>query len=256
MQIDPEFIKRYDIETYILEERLNSKKNLVHKVRCMQSGGDEKIVIVKAYKDPTGSMQKELGMLLGLARKGLAVPEVYHVGENAIIMEYLAGSNLLDIIYLREELAKSGKGYDSQADWQLIGDVFYWLRGFYKLAKEVTGREIIFGDVNLRNFIMVNGKVYGLDFEDYCEGQPEKDAGRFCAFVLTYNPAFTDWKMGFIQKTYKVLVKSFGYNGLLVEQEMGEELGAIKKRRGRLASMPELWRKGVKCLDKELLAGI
>ena len=236
MQVDREFMKRYDIETYVLEERLNSKKNLVHKVRCMQSGGAEQIVIVKEYKDPTSSMQKELGMLLGLARKGLTVPEVYHVSENAIIMEHLAGSNLLDIICQREELAKSAESYDSQADCQLIGDVFSWLHGFYKLAKEITGRDIIFGDVNLRNFIMVNGKVYGLDFEDYCEGQPEKDAGRFCAFVLTYNPAFTEWKMGFMRKTCKVLVKCFGYNGLLVEQEMRKELGAIKIRRGRLRS--------------------
>ena len=71
-----------------------------------------------------------------------------------------------------------------------------------------------------------------MDFEDYCEGQPEKDAGRFCAFVLTYNPAFTNWKIGFVQEVYEVLVKRFDYGRLLIEQEMEKKLGAIKKRRG------------------------
>lgn len=232
MQIDREFIREYEIKTCIFEGAFKSKKNVVYKARCTKNDGNEKEVVVKVYKGWPNSSQKELGMLLALREKGLTVPEVYHAGKNTIIMEYLDGHNLLDIIYWREELAENINNHDCQANRRLIDDLFSWLHDFYKLAKEITGRSIIFGDINLRNFVIANEKLYGLDFEDYCEGQVEKDAGRFCAFVLTYNPAFTDWKWSFVQKTYEVLAKRFGCNELLVEEEMKKELAAIKKRRG------------------------
>ncbi len=231
MLVNQGFIKKYSIKKYFVEEKFNSKKNAVYKVRCVQENGNEKMVVVKTYYNLQNNKQKELDMLLRLKEKELTVPRVYYTGKNNFIMAYIAGSNLLDVICQREKSAKNKNNYFYQSNRQLISDFFSWLNNFYKLAKEITGKNIIFEDINLRNFIILNDKIYGVDFEDYCEGERERDAGRFCAFVLTYNPIFTDWKTSFIQETLKILKEKFAYKEPIIKQEMEKELVAIKKRR-------------------------
>ena len=50
-------------------------------------------------------------------------------------------------------------------------------------------------DNNLRNFIFREGLFYGLDFELLSPGDPARDLGQICAFILADRPSFTPGKL-------------------------------------------------------------
>ncbi|MBT9159091.1 MAG: hypothetical protein AAGB97_06655 [Dehalococcoidia bacterium] len=236
MIVDQEFIEARAIKTYIVEEKFTSRKNNVYKISSVQHNGNKTRFVVKIYKGSPNNMQKELSLLQKLNEKGLTVPVVYYAGTNNFIMEYLAGPHLLTVICRQEEIATNKNAYIYRSNYQLIRSLFCWLNNFYALAKEIIGENIILEDINLRNFILKNDKIYGFDLEDYSTGEKERDAGRFGAFLLTYVPSFTVWKTDFVKEMFQVL-KEFNYNELLVRQEMEKEFTAINKRRGLEVSL-------------------
>ena len=214
------------IKEYKIQEKFYSKKNDVYKIRCTFNDNTEKTCVLKIYKN--NSMDKETYMLSMLKEKKVNVPEIFHIGKKEIIMEYIEGKNLLDVI---TELELSSDEYIDKKTDDIIYGLCNWLDSFYKSSYRIFGRSIIFVDVNLRNFIL-SDKMYGVDFEDCKEGHKETDAGRICAFILTYTPMFTDWKKEFVRKSIHVMTEEFGYNKDLVFQEMNIELEEISKRRG------------------------
>ena len=68
---------------------------------------------------------------------------------------------------------------------------------FYKIffSPGVSGR--ILYDVNLRNFLLNHKGIVKVDFEDCRRGTMEGDIGKMAAFILTYDPIFTDFKKDF-----------------------------------------------------------
>lgn len=227
MIIDSEFMNAYSITGYSVDKRFESKKNQVYLIRTLIAGNREKYFVLKKYNNPS-RMQTEIEFLRRLKGK-VSVPGLYYCGSDYIITEYLDGEILLDTLY-----GQCGEEHLPLADpgslRQLIHELSRWLKGFYAAAKSSSGLQIILGDVNFRNFIF-NGRIYGIDFEDCCEGYMEKDAGKICAFSLTYIPAFTDRKIIVARELLKTLIKELGLNREFVIEEARKELQSIGQRR-------------------------
>ncbi|HZK25694.1 MAG TPA: hypothetical protein VFC74_09985, partial [Oscillospiraceae bacterium] len=66
----------------------------------------------------------------------------------------------------------------------------------------------------------------------------EEDIGKFCAFVLTYDPAFTFWKYQFILAVKETLVKKLKLPWSAVFLEMEKELQRMSERRQRHDFIP------------------
>jgi len=119
----------------------------------------------------------EATILRELRGAGVAVPEVVSCGGNLLILEYLPGEPLPDVI--------EGGGYDSEAIAIALCD---WFAAFYAAVPAVpdgTAGELR-GDVNGRNFLWDGKKIHSVDFEGRCYGSRTRDAGRLAAFIETY----------------------------------------------------------------------
>lgn len=215
---------------YLVEEKFYSKKNEVYKVRYTRKEMiDNNIVVMKKYFQPHLNMKKEINLLLHLQKKGLTVPQIYYYEKDYIIIEYIEGKTLLDVIEEREK-ENSLKGMPYQSNAELIDKLIKWLKKFYNY----TGGEIILKDINLRNFIVnTDGNIYGFDFEDCDTGKVEEDAGKFCAYILTYHPSFTPWKLQFTEEVFNLFIQDFNLNQDILLKEIEGEINNINERRGK-----------------------
>ena len=66
------------------------------------------------------------------------------------------------------------------------------------------------GDVNLRNFVYSNNRIYGLDFEKLSTGDSRIDLGNMCFFILTNYPSFTREKHIMIRRFLNEYEKCLG----------------------------------------------
>jgi tRNA A-37 threonylcarbamoyl transferase component Bud32 len=214
----------------VVENKFKSKKNEVYGIKCTEKNGEEKKYILKVYKTSAGQIEKEFKMLTKLREKGVSVPQVYYVGKDYLMMEYIKGYTLLEHHELNEQIANTKEKQVYQTSKYLIRELFQWLYKFYSAAEEFTGTKIIFKDINLRNFI-VKDQIYGVDFEDCCQGDVEEDTGRLCAYILTYSPAFTCWKIEVVKEIYNISTKEYSQDGHRIIKEMEKELEEISKRR-------------------------
>ncbi|MBA1334480.1 MAG: hypothetical protein HPY66_2329 [Firmicutes bacterium] len=228
MLLDQGFIRTNNIREYRVETKFDSKKNDVYKIRAVHLNGENKAYIVKVYAEPHNAADREAELLTGLHDRGVAVPELYYRGENFLVLEFLNGPTLLDIISDLEGRPDSGPVYTGS--YGLAVHLCRWLKDFYRAVPEITGSSTIFWDMNLRNFL-ITYRVYGLDFEDCREGCIEEDAGRLFSYIITYLPAFTSYKMRFAKQIIDILGKEMDLDSERVAWEIGKELKAIGVRR-------------------------
>lgn len=197
---------------------LTSKRNKVYRIK----EGD-KSHILKIFTK-TESLDKEVQVLRLLNDKGLPVAKILETNESSIILEDLGESTLLSIY---EELEKN----NDKAYGYLIKEILSWLEGFYKVTQAYYGKECILLDMNFRNFILKEGRIYRIDFEEVTFGKKESDIGKLLAFGLTYNPKETEWKKDFEKDFIKQMENSGLYDVERVIAERDLELEKIKKRR-------------------------
>ena len=67
---------------------------------------------------------------------------------------------------------------------------------------------------------------------DCAPGYIEEDLGKLFAFILTYDPVFTDWKISRVKDLFKYLSDKYPADIDSIRSEMNKELIAIKDRRG------------------------
>lgn len=72
----------------------------------------------------------------------------------------------------------------------LFGRLYEWMDGFY----EALNGNYILKDVNLRNFIVHEEEIYGIDFEMVTEGDSYKEKCMVLAMYQMYDPADTKFK--------------------------------------------------------------
>lgn len=216
---------------YIVEKRFYSKKNQVYKARLLSSEGKEKSIVIKKYTGPIENRRKEIQLLHHLRQQGLTVPKIYFVKEDYIVMEYIEGRTLLEEIEKREEEQVVGKDsfYKSNNE-QLVDSLITWLKDFYYH----TDNQLILKDINLRNFLInKQGKIYGIDFEDYGIGNIVEDGGKLCAYILTYNPPFTLWKLNFAKDFFYTFIEKFSINKEILLKQVDKEIHHINVNRNK-----------------------
>jgi Ser/Thr protein kinase RdoA (MazF antagonist) len=234
MYFDEAFIKENSIESCKVLHKFKSRKNDVYLVRAMNRDGSSMEYVHKIFRSDEAA-SKEARLLKELRKNGLYVPAVYYTDKSCLIMEYIRGSTLCDKIFDIEKAADKEEVRSEEAAGIIIHELCYWLKSFYTYVKGTDKSRLILGDVNLRNFIF-DGRVCGIDFEEVKTGLVEEDIGRMCAFLLTYNPAFTPWKRRFAVSLLERLSKEINIDRSIVEAEFKKELYSIAERRGLLIS--------------------
>lgn len=164
-------------QVYLLEKRHNTSET-IHKL------------VVKKYSTQ-GQLEKEVSLLRVLHSGGVTVPNIILVQDNLVFMSYVNGVLLLDYLEDRERNLTPAQGIID-----VTVKLSNWLSNFYKLTKLHYGEAFSYGDLNARNFILAQDGIWGIDLEDASpQESSEYDLAGLCANLLTYDPAFTPWKI-------------------------------------------------------------
>jgi len=139
-------------------------------------------IVRKTFRS-VAAYQRELNIYKRLEGTGLAPALLQSFdGENTLWISYEGSKTLLDF-YERCERTDELMKYLSTAK-KLIDS----LVGFNK----ITG--MIYGDVNLKNFLLKDDGICCIDFEDSREGDIHEDIAESLLFHLTYTPSLTSFK--------------------------------------------------------------
>ena len=228
MDKDKIIIQR-DIHRYDIKKGFISRKNEVYLVDVEKTSGQILPCVLKKYSNPNKSKSKEAFLLKVLGQRGLDVPKIYFEGDDYLLLEYIDGETFLDVVTNLEK--SQGENIHYTKNYMVLFQLFKWLQNLQRITKETLGKSYIFMDINFRNFILKD-KIYGVDLEDCsCKGYKEIDGGKFCAYLLTYNPSFTPWKKAVIKQALDIMTIEFGYNREVLEKETKRELSKIQNRR-------------------------
>lgn len=210
--------------------RFASKRNQLYLLSFTNDAGVEKQMVYKLHNYRT-RMAKETEMLF-ILKNGIApVPKVEKVIGSGILMEYVNGPTLLDYFAWQEQIHLQYKEpfiNHSTGALKMLAD---WMAAFYKTNEIITGKKVILGNANIRNFI-IRQELYGVDFEDCREGKREEDVGLICAFMLTYTPPYTLWKKVFVKEMMDLFICRLGADRSKSIECFFNELERINKRRG------------------------
>ncbi len=227
MKLETEFLNKWAVTDYRVLNNFQSKKNRVFLLEIKSQVQGMQKVVVKKYKSGAENKKKETRILQRLFIQKVNVPQVYYEGKKMIILEYIKGKLLVDLLY------STGyrRGEINEQVSFVLEKLADWFKQFYEVMAQNKKETIIMGDVNFRNLILSKQEIYGLDFESCQKGIPEQDMGRLCAFALTYDPAFTDWNIKLTQKLARIMVDKLNLVHNILQTEFKKELFAIKIRR-------------------------
>lgn len=214
MRIYQDILELLNIESYTVKKRFFSRCNAVYLIHALCRNDINMEFVYKCYI--WGDIENEFNALQRLA--GLYVPRILARGRSSLCMEYIRGETLLECL---ENAEKQNRPFEEYIDL---------FTGFLKGVYTATPGQI-YGDVNLRNFILAEDGLWGVDLEESCTGNIAVDIGKAAAFVLTYRPKNTEYK----QKTASYLIERssvlFGVLKQDIEHEKELELAAMEKRR-------------------------
>lgn len=181
-------------------DRFKSKRNQVYLVR-LRDGSESRLAVMKQYSMECKSiLETEFETMQRLKEQGILIPEILEKSGDSLIMEYIQGELAVNLV---ERLDTGG--------W--IDELALWMAKLHKIAK--GNSSFLKRDVNLRNFIYSNGKIYGLDFESADYGDRRTDMGNLCFFILTNTPSFKREKY---VMTRRLLQSYEKYSGVELEE--------------------------------------
>jgi tRNA A-37 threonylcarbamoyl transferase component Bud32 len=164
-------IECYSPDVFLLSlERLKSRKNIVVHL-TIRSKKLSKPLEVVAKMFVVDKFDIELRILNSSWEKFLAVPKVIEARDGVILMDYISGEPLVDVLNRTFELL-------------LIDKLAEWYYNYHR------AHDMIKGDPRLRNFIYSNKQIYGVDYE---ESRPDSwilDIGGTAASLLDTDPIF------------------------------------------------------------------
>ncbi len=203
-----------------------SRKNQVHLIKNLV---DNTIFVEKIMMTKTKYLEKEVYYLQLLHGQGLAVPKVIDYKDHRIRMAYVGPTTLLDC--LTEWEVEQREPFGDNRITGIFIQLIKWLESFYDITYSATGKRVCLGDIHFRNFLLEDGIIYGIDFEECCEGTREMAGGRLCAYLLTYNPVFTKLKIMYTVHLIDLLINQFHYAYQPLMDHMKVELMKINQRR-------------------------
>jgi tRNA A-37 threonylcarbamoyl transferase component Bud32 len=165
----------------LIQKRFDSKKNTVVYVTI-----DNKPRILKWYVPGLKrNMETEYSVLTkGFPKISIPSPLEKDEENNVIIMSYITGKNLCDVINDPSTSINQKK--------KTVCMLAEWFAAFHEHFKTDNGFHIR-GDSSLRNFILKDG-IWGVDFEESRIGKPVEDVAGLCASILSTDPMFTTEK--------------------------------------------------------------
>lgn len=149
----------------------------------------EQQCVIKEFLDRS-SYFVEKDMYICLNDKKIdSVPKLISYDDTTLTLhiEYIEGPLLLVMLELCE------KNNNVEKAVELLEKVIVWLQNFYTLNIQDKSN-IIFGDVNLRNFIVRNNSIVAIDFEKSVEGDSVEEINYLVAMYMLYNPINTIFK--------------------------------------------------------------
>ncbi|MDD3652593.1 MAG: phosphotransferase [Desulfotomaculaceae bacterium] len=228
MNLNDKLERALKVKVISLEKRI-SKRNNVYLAAVNTKHNLRKKYIVKEYKDwPAGN---EVFILHILKQRGLKVPQVIWYDDKILIMEYIHGLLLAELLLDRES--------DQELWINALAEWLHELHSCMKIKNKNPSEQtcLCMADLNLRNFIFDGRIFYGIDFENVSFYPPERDLGVICAFILNNDPMFTRWKYNIcsllISRYDKILINECGsrLNPGLIWFYLIKELKAAAERR-------------------------
>jgi tRNA A-37 threonylcarbamoyl transferase component Bud32 len=195
----------------IIQKKLKSKKNAVAYITIK-----DKPRVIKWF---VPGLKRQMKIEYNILQEGsskLGIPPVYKMDEknNVIIMGYIIGENLCDVIN-DEKTTKAEKE-------RLMILLAEWFSDFHKYFKK-SNEFRIRGDSTLRNFIL-SDRIWGVDFEESRTGEPIEDIATMCSSILSTDPMFTSEKFQLCQKFIESYSKSVSWNLTNINNEIAYAL--------------------------------
>jgi len=257
--LPPEFIKAWNIRDYYSTGQLKSKKNQVFRIRIVEESGQENLLVLKKFRK-SSNFQKEVVLFSALVEERAPIPEVYYSKNDIIIMEYIEGRLLLETLCSKEsgtfqqlgdaleklyrglaKAFKSGKlkGISGSQAFSDLNDTLANKNDalFHRLECENSASDmtsLILGDMNLRNFIWQQdkNKIVRVDLESVKPGRIAEDLGQMLAFLISYDPPFSERKLKTGSSLCDYLANRLTVAREEIEKELRAELQIIGSRRG------------------------
>jgi tRNA A-37 threonylcarbamoyl transferase component Bud32 len=174
----------------IINERLiPSKRNRVWVVET-----DVRPVILK--RSLSGRAESEFAHLAKARQSGLDVPFPLYRSDDYMVIEYVPGERCDSLI-------------NHMFSLEAAEGLAVWLARFHESMGN-GGRSMIMADAELTNFLLCEGRVYGVDLEDVVEGDPMEDIGQLLASVLGSEPIFTPVKFDICMRLMDAYEKESG----------------------------------------------
>ena len=168
-----------DFEKFRIGDVFRSRKNKVFRISY-----EGRTLIAKVYPQSGGdSARREFEVLKKCSDLGLRVPVPIELAGSTIVMSYLEGSNMSELV---DPLLDPDELVDSDSVNRLVEGLAGWLASFHNAFEFRLCR----GDTILRNFLLSDGMTYGIDFEEVHDGDPMSDIGELCASMLGMRPLF------------------------------------------------------------------
>ena len=193
---------------------LPSKKNKVFLVN-LASDGRSSPAVLKVYCNPSPAFEVERGFLEEAERRGLNAPHILDHTDNSLLLEFIPGENLCDLV--NREL-KPGP----------LQELARWLAHFHR---RFPG--LVRGDSQLKNFIWHRSKVFGIDFEECGQGHYLEDVAGICSSILDTNPMFTPTKFE-LARTFLTMYEAL--NCPIKDKQLNREI--VNTLRGKVRFRP------------------
>lgn len=201
-------------------KKFYSKKNLVYLLEDNQT-----IAVYKLFNDSANYL-KEKNYYKTFQFTSLSVPKMlaYKDENNSILLEYLQDDTALDLMEQHE------KNLDQNSAFELLRGIFIWLKNFHDLDS-IKSNRLSFYDLNLRNFILRNATVYGVDFESINEGDLLSDTAKLIGMYLNYDEKYSTFKKKTICDFKSFIVENHYFSVEDLEKSISREIIIINNRR-------------------------
>ncbi len=182
--------KLEELRGNMLGTEFKSRKN-----RVFRATDQGMTVVVKEFSDSEVA-SKEFSVLMRCSAGSLPVPRPLSTHTRAIVMESLSGETVaeaLDSVWL-------GTGPISADERAKLLDIVdglgEWLARYHALFEFRMTR----GDAIMKNFLVSDGRIVGIDFEEASEEDVIRDLGEMCSSILSMHPMFTGDKLALCRR--------------------------------------------------------
>jgi tRNA A-37 threonylcarbamoyl transferase component Bud32 len=244
----PDFVDKLN---YFIIQKLKGRKNSVVKLAFIRPTKHfPKNIVIKIFR--TINAQKEYSELIKLKNQDLMVPNVLYFKNPFLILNYLEGENLCDLINGKlvdvQDLSSLDNINRKKIEEALL-KLAEWL-GNLHLNNLINKEDITVlnkGDTRLRDFIFnpETGQIYGTDFEEAYIGNPIDDLAWVCCSLLDTNPGVFEMNdpklkidlINYFLKSYYEMNPGFEFNFTYFAERLIEDLNEVMRRRNLQMSL-------------------